>query len=80
MTPQAQTALMPSPELVEGLLVELVRTVAGQDALRGRQDRLALRARAEGATWADLARALGMTAEGVRRRYTGLEVPDTLDA
>jgi hypothetical protein len=55
---------------VESALRELVATRAAIDSLEAT---LVVRARSEGATWDDLAAALGLSKQGARRRHLAID-------
>jgi hypothetical protein len=67
-----------SADDVEDVLAELAGTVGGLAALTARRDALVARARAAGATWAELAAVLGVTVQAAHKRHrTARHDPDT---
>jgi hypothetical protein len=65
-------AVMSDP--IDGTLAELADITGQLGALRARQDALAAEARAAGASWAQVAEALGVSAQAAHKRYRDVKL------
>ena len=65
---------------VADLVTELAAATEGVTAAQARQTRLVALARAAGASWADIAAAVGTSPQAAWRRWRGVRVDETSGA